>query len=293
MNKQEILDDYKNQDDKLLIAKFLDKLEFTNSKNKIKTTDFLNSIEQEKIQKIVKRLLFKRIYFLGGFEDAERKIAVLYPEKLSEEISRKNDKNLISAIRIILSNELSGQYDHRRYLGSIIKLGISREKIGDIIVNDLGADIIVKSEMADYIAQNLSYLTRFKSAKISVINIDEIKIIPVNKKEISMIVSSLRLDNIISSLIGTSRSKAKELIENEQVYVNYNMESKISKIVSQGDLIVVRKKGKFQFTEISGKTKNDKFIINIEKYIWVIIFFVLNKYIYIKKFTKALTWLQI
>ena len=35
MNKQEILEEYKNQEERLLIAKILDKLDFIKTKNKI------------------------------------------------------------------------------------------------------------------------------------------------------------------------------------------------------------------------------------------------------------------
>ena len=42
MNKTEILEEYKNQEQRLLAAKILDKLEFTKTKNKIQSTDFLN-----------------------------------------------------------------------------------------------------------------------------------------------------------------------------------------------------------------------------------------------------------
>ena len=41
MNKTEILEEYKNQEQRLLAAKILDKLEFTKTKNKIQITDFL------------------------------------------------------------------------------------------------------------------------------------------------------------------------------------------------------------------------------------------------------------
>ena len=47
MNKTEVLEEYKNQEQRLLAAKILDSLEFTKTKNKIQTTDFLNINEQE------------------------------------------------------------------------------------------------------------------------------------------------------------------------------------------------------------------------------------------------------
>ena len=54
MNKQELLKDYKNQEDKLLLAVGLDKIEFCKSKNKIECTDFLNLAEQDLVDKFLK-----------------------------------------------------------------------------------------------------------------------------------------------------------------------------------------------------------------------------------------------
>ena len=72
MNKQEILQEYKNQEDRLLVAKILDKLEFTKTKNKIQYTDFLNLNEQEIAMKVLKKVDYKNYYFFGGKENSER-----------------------------------------------------------------------------------------------------------------------------------------------------------------------------------------------------------------------------
>ena len=103
MNKTEILDEYKNQEERLLAAKILDKLEFTKTKNKIQYTDFLNLSEQELAMKLLKTQKYDNYYFFGGKENLERKILVIYPEKLTEEMSRKNDNKIMSII-IILQN---------------------------------------------------------------------------------------------------------------------------------------------------------------------------------------------
>ena len=42
MSKAELLKDYKNQEDKLLLAIVLDKIEISKSKKKIECTEFLN-----------------------------------------------------------------------------------------------------------------------------------------------------------------------------------------------------------------------------------------------------------
>ena len=52
------------------------------------------------------------------------------------------------------------------YLGAIIKLGVKREKVGDIIVREDGADIVISKEIEKYLMNNLKLLTRFQKAKI-------------------------------------------------------------------------------------------------------------------------------
>ena len=267
MNKTEVLEEYNNQEQRLLAAKILDKLEFTKTKNKIQYSDFLNINEQELAMKLLKKVDRENYYFFGGKDNTERKILIIYPEKLTEEMSRKNDDKIISIIRIKLPTELEGQYDHRTYLGSCIKIGIEREKIGDILVERTGADIIAKTEVIDFLYQNLSSLTRFKSSEISIENISEIKDVEVAKVEISAIVASIRLDNIVSTLAKTSRSKAQEILKQERVFLNHQVETKSSKEVKVGDIITIRGKGRFEFKEIAGNTRKGRYVIKIDKYV--------------------------
>lgn len=267
MNKQELLKDYKNQEDKLLLARVLDKIEFSKGKNKIEDTDFLNLAEQDLVDKFLKKMKYQNYYFFGGAGEAERKILILYPEKLTEEMARKNHSKMISVIKIKLPIELDDEYDHRRYLGAIMKLGIEREKVGDISVKSRGAEIIVKNEVEKFLMQNLGSLTRFSSAEIEVKNIEDLQEIEAQKVEITEIVASLRLDNIVASLARTSRSKATQMLEQERVFLNFKNETKSSKQVNVGDVITIRGKGRFVFKEISGNTRKGRFVIKIDKFI--------------------------
>lgn len=267
MNKQELLNDYKNQEDKLLLAKVLDKLEFLKNRNKIENTDFLNLYEQDLVNQFLKKIQFKNYYFFGGRGEADRKILILYPEKLTEEMARKNHAKMISVIKIKLLIELEDAYDHRRYLGAIMKLGIEREKIGDISVKSRGAEIIVKNEIQSFLVQNLGSLTRFSQAEITVESIENMQEIETQKVEITEIVASLRLDNIVASLARTSRNKAVEILEQERVFLNFKNETKASKQVKVGDMITIRGKGRFEFKEISGNTRKGRFVIKIDKFV--------------------------
>lgn len=258
---------YKNEEDKLLEAKILDKIKFTKTKNKIQYTDFLNLAEQELALNIMKNANFTNFYFFGGKENTERKILVMYPEKLTEQMSRKNDYTILDIIKIELPKELEGKYSHRNYLGAIMKLGVEREKIGDIFTDNKGANIIVKKEISKFLVQNLSTLTRFQSSNIKIADISELKDTKVSKMEISAVVASLRLDNIIAILAKTSRNKALEIINSERVFLNFKLEIKSSKQVKVGDFITIRGKGRFEFKEISGNTRKGRYVVKFDKYI--------------------------
>lgn len=267
MNKQEMLNDYKNQDDKLLLAKVLDRIAFSKSRNKIENTDFLNLAEQDLVNKFLKKIKFNNYYFFGGAGEAERKILIIYPEKLTEELARKNHCKILSIIKIKLPLDVIEKIDHRGYLGAIMKLGIEREKIGDISVKARGAEIVIKNEVQNFLITNLRELTRFSSCEITIDNIENLEKIETQKIELTEIVASLRLDNIVSTLAKTSRSKAVEFIEQERVFLNFQNETKASKQVNVGDIITIRGKGRFEFKEITGNTKKGRFVIKIDKYI--------------------------
>lgn len=247
----------------LLIAKVLDKKKICNSKNKITYTDFLNEKEQRVIDKNVK---LENAFFYGVNENADRKILVFYPEKLTEELVRKSLKNVLSGIRIILKNDQIGNYEHKNYLSALIKIGIDRGKIGDILVDDYGADIIAFDMNKEFIIQSLSELTRFRKANIDIIPIDDIKQKIDRFEESTIIVSSMRIDNIVAELAGCSRTNADEYINSEKVFVNYETALKGSKTIFEGDIVTIRGKGKFRIDGLVRNTRNNRFVIKVNKY---------------------------
>lgn len=267
MDKQEILRRYNKEIDRLLVAKVLDKIEYAQTRNKIMNTDFLDIYQNNLVEKLLNNLKISNYILYGGFEEAERTIAIFYPDKFDESIVQKNYSNIMCIIEIILPNELKGKYNHRDYLGGLMKLGIKREKIGDIIVFNEGAHIVILNEISEYTKTSLAELTRFSKSNIQIKNIEQIHIRETNKEEIPIIVSSLRLDNIVSELAKISRTKAKEIIKAERVLVNFETITKDSKLLKQEDIITIRGKGRFKLLEIMGNTKKGRFIVKAEKYI--------------------------
>lgn len=267
MNKEEILKNYQKEEDRLLVAKMLDQISFCKKRNKMQNTDFLDERQIHLLEKTLHRMDIQNYKTYGGFEEAERHIILFYPENWNQDRIEKNYDLVMQVIRITLPNDLKGTYTHRDYLGGLMKLGLKREKIGDIVVWEKGADIIVLNEIIPFLEQYLTTLTRFQKAQIAIKPLSELHAICVKKEEVEITVASMRLDNIVSELSKTSRTKAEEIIKQERVLINYETAKKDSKLVKIGDKITIRGKGKFEIKEQIGNTKKGRYILKIEKYV--------------------------
>ena len=253
-------------DNKFIFAKINDKAKTSNSQNKITNSEFLNEFDMALIEKEMISKNKKNYILYGGYKDAVRKIIIFYPDKIGKEDVIKNINNIISCIKIKLPEEINGRLKHKDYLGTIISFGLTRERIGDIIVYDDKAYIVVLKENSEYIKNELMQEKRFKKAKIEIIDIEKIKPKPIEYESIKISVNSLRLDNIISEIIKTSRKKAQENIQEERVFINYKLETKNTKAIKENDLIVIRGNGKYIIDKMLGKNKNGKDIIEVKKF---------------------------
>ena len=267
MNKQEILKDYRKQEDKMCLSQILDKIEFVKTREKIEYTDFLDMYQISLAENFLNKIKFENYKLYGGYEEAERKILILYPEKYNENMIEKNYTKMLKVIRVNLPEEEYGKYSHRNYLGGIVKLGLKREKVGDILVANEGADIIVMHDFVEVLKKELPSLTRFEKSDIEILELKELRKKEIKIENIKIIVPSLRLDNIVSDLARTSRSKAKQIIEQERVFINGQNETKLSKQIKIGDTITIRGKGRFIVKEFEGTTRSGRTVIVVEKYI--------------------------
>jgi RNA-binding protein YlmH len=254
----------KKEEDKLIIARIEDKIKLCNTRNKIFYMDFMQLNEKSIALKYIKENNIRNYIFFGGVENADREILIFYPEKITEEMARENFSNILAVVKIDLP--VGQNYEHREYLSGIMKLGIKREKFGDIIVRENGADIIALKEIAEYFVQNLKELTRFQKSEIYLSSIDRLEQKENKFEELKVIVPSIRLDNFVSELAHCSRGNAKELLVAGKVFVNGVNEFKDSKKLQVGDVITIRGKGKFIFESIEGSTRSDRTILKIKKY---------------------------
>ena len=111
-----------NREEKLIIAKLNDKIRLCKTRNKIVNTEFLNMYQENIIRKELERIREKNYILTGGYSEAESKILIIYPEKLTEEMAKENIEDIINVIKIKLPNEQKGKYQHRDYLGTIMRV---------------------------------------------------------------------------------------------------------------------------------------------------------------------------
>ena len=144
--------------------------------------------------------------------------------------------------------------------------GITREKLGDILVSEGSCDLIVSRDIAPYLLQNVTSAGRVKLSvseiELSGLNIPELKV-----KEIRDTVSSLRLDNVLAAGFSLSRGRAAEAVEKGSVQVNYVTCVKPDKPVSAGDPITCRGLGKCVLDSVGAPTKKGRLPVDIRRYI--------------------------
>ena len=194
----------------------------------------------------------------GGYDDAERLMLCIGEDEYTV--------FPISAV-IIKNNEAKFKGDtltHRDILGAVLSLGLKREVLGDIFGVDSGFAVIVKSELAQFICDNLLRIGKY-SISCSIADVSELK--PPERQYVCIkgTVASARLDSIVALMTGRSRTKASDLITAGLVRVNYFPETSLKFTVSDGDVIAVKGYGKANI-RLGGESRKGRIFVTAEKY---------------------------
>lgn len=261
------------KEEKLFYAK-LDDLEKRARGGIICHSSFMTPSESYKAEKYFEAKGNKdMICFFGGYFAAQRKQIFLLPEYISCSADETNIFDIIDEDlnESIVSLKINGSgfrtLSHRDYLGSILALGIEREKLGDICVcNDNTAIVFVSGEVVDFLLFELTSIGNDK-VKVEKITVDK-KMESMQKyQSFTDTVASERLDCVVAALFNLSREKTQNLIKGGFVEFNYEMVSKPDSKVEKGDIISARGYGKFVIRDISEVTKKGRLRLFADKYI--------------------------
>jgi RNA-binding protein YlmH len=245
-------------EDKNLVSSIFNKMQIAEKSNRTSfTNDFLSPDLWNQISAICENYKIKS-FTNGVFKDADRRMVsfssgwdtIIYPIDLLK-----------------ISNESKFcKLNHKDYLGAIMSLGIKREKLGDLIIEDAICYAPVCSDISNYIIDNLNTIG---NCPCEVIKYDYIlKELPERKFEEKIIIStSLRLDGMVSAICNLSRNNSTELISSGKILVNYFQCLKKDKVIKNNDTLTIRGYGKFKVGELIGNTQKDRLKVSIRQYI--------------------------
>lgn len=154
---------------------------------------------------------------------------------------------------------------HQEIMKCMFELGIKEDMYGDIVIKDNNAYIYMLPSIKDYILYNFKDYNR-KIQDIEEIDIESLNDYEINYEEKEIIVSSLRIDNVISNLLGFSRKEITDKFKDKEVILNYEVITKYTTNLKEGDVFSVRRFGKFKFESIKKETKKGGLVIVIKKY---------------------------
>jgi RNA-binding protein YlmH len=224
-----------------------------------KLTDFLDPREQHILKMLIGENGDVNYKFFGGDLEVERKRALIIPDYLTA----KEEEFQISLFEILYPTKFV-TIEHRQVLGTLMSIGLKRGKFGDILIKDGKIQFFAAKEVSDFIKSNVESIGRsgvklVEGALGNAISAKELW------EENDLTVSSLRLDTVISGIYHLSRQKSQLFIQQGLVKVNWTLTENPSFECGVGDMISVRGQGRAKMIGIEGKTKKDKWRINVGK----------------------------
>lgn len=233
------------------------------------STDFLNPEEQYRVDRLLASMDRGdvRTVYWGGWEDAERQKLFLLPSWVSEEDCVSIPQEEIGAIRITGSGYRT--LEHRSYLGAVLSLGVRREHLGDLVLpDDRGAVLFMNAALVPFFAQTPCPLERVGSDCVRV-TAPAVLTEPLPKRTYEAFydtVASARLDCVVAAFSRLSREKAQNLVQSGDVQLNYAEELRCDAAVGAGDIVSVRRCGKFRIDRIEPKAKGSRLRLFADKY---------------------------
>jgi RNA-binding protein YlmH len=271
LDKQDFLKKFtRNNEDKLLLAKALDKLEETARHNVPSSTKLLNEQERAFLEAALKSLgtfgADRRIFW-GGYENALRTVLIFLPDYMEpKDIITDYNKAFDPLAYIRVEYPTQKTLNHRDFLGSLLSSGVTRETIGDILVGENSCDIVILKEILPYVMSNFDTVGRVKIKKAAIdskgLIIPELKYVAIKAT-----LASMRLDKVISTGFSLSRTKAGDYIAAGRVMLNYIECKKPDKLISASDIITVRGLGKIELQQVGPLTRKGRLSVIIKKYV--------------------------
>ena len=266
MNKKELLDRCaRDGEERVLLARTLDKLELSQSRGVPTHTVFLSPSQQASVTDLLHAWGRPRHLFWGGYPDSERRACLFLADWQEENGVLGDPEGPLTAIEAKFPADAA--LTHRDILGSLMGLGIGRELIGDILLPQPGlCQVAALREAAPILLSQWEGAGRYK-VSLSEIPLNRLIPKPAQVKTVRDTVATPRLDAVTASAFSLSRSKAAALIAAGKVSLNHRECLKADSQVGEGDMLTCRGLGKCVVKEVPGRSKKGRTMLVLERYV--------------------------
>ncbi len=236
------------QDEKNLIHRARELSDRAYSQGVYTRTSFLTQSEAALLSE-----LYPCPFFEGGYPEAERRVAVFGSE---EEFGYPWESDLVILKICPKMQKFADTLTHRDFLGAILNLGVTREKIGDILIFENVGYLFTFQQMAPYFVENL---IKVKHTAVETSFCESLPLgAGVQFLEKEVVGASDRLDAIISAVWNLSRSEGKKLVESEAVSIGGKIVSDPARKALPGERVSVKGYGRFYFDGEKNKTQKGR-----------------------------------
>ena len=268
------------ENDALLSARLGDAIEKCN-RGAVAVIPFLTPRERKQTERELRAMgAWENAFFFGGYADAERACLFLLPDYytamlgaspcdcppetvcalLQEEISEA-----VCSVRIIGSGYRI--LNHRDYLGSILGLGLERDALGDIAVqNDFEAVVFCPQKIAEFLLESLQKVAS-DTVKCKPYALDEHFTDGKKYRPISDTVASPRLDCVVAALTTLSREAAQNAIRTGLVEVDFEPEERTDLTLTPPTTVSIRGCGRFILRSFDGETRKGRLRLRADQLI--------------------------
>lgn len=250
---------FHNSNYKSLIMRVSELADFVNETNSFKTLFFVDKKQKEVIINYLNHYEFVEVNFQSNIINSEYEYAYLYSSK-----DHKKINSFISLVQVEYKNKFIS-LNHQDILGALMNLKIERHYLGDIVCVDNNLFFEISNHLLEYVISNIEYINK---TKVVLKVIDENIIKKQEYQTYQTTIQSLRLDIIVSAIINLSRQKTKEYILQDNVKVNQIIESNISCLIENNDILSLKGYGRFLIEcDVNKTNKKNKYLLYYHKYI--------------------------
>lgn len=265
MNKTELLNRFsRDPEERVVLARVLDQMERAENRSTPCATQFLSPAQQAAAEPLLDACGHPRHLIFGGYDGAERGVYVFLPDWLEEEDFLSGEELPLGAVEAAFPS--GAGLTHRDLLGGLMGIGLTREKVGDILVGDGTAQIVALREAVPIILSQFEQAGRYH-LRLREIPLSDLAPAPAQIRHINDTVATLRLDAVLSSGFSIARGKAADLIRAGRVSVNHLECLKTDRLLAQGDVLTCRGLGKCVLTAVGGQSRKGRIIIEMERYL--------------------------